>query len=238
MKEVLEYVTIFRRPLYMRGGAIAPGFDTSHDQFLFGDHGDTSYRFQYDCQQFREQEGAEYNILADGADAAMLRLFLAVKELVLTTNSSEARSTFHPKLANDAIVVIAALRTSTHLFYDDAKTLLRRYSTAQYILLAVLVCFLVILLLGVFRPMIHSILTEQEGANLLLHMIPKAVCDDVPAIAEYLRTGVVVVSESARQIDQLFANSQPQRSLSQTMQGSSCKFPVPQRCYLGTIRTS
>ncbi|KAJ9454678.1 Sensor protein FixL [Diplonema papillatum] len=81
----------------------------------------------------------------------------------------------------------------------SSKEAVNTASTLQYTLLGIVVFFTVFGYVFVFRKMVHLLRNEEEGTKLMLTMIPQEVRETVPAIAEYLATGVITLNDKIKE---------------------------------------
>eukprot|EP00756_Hemistasia_phaeocysticola_P034658 Hpha_TRINITY_DN16534_c3_g2::TRINITY_DN16534_c3_g2_i1::g.133600::m.133600 len=94
-----------------------------------------------------------------------------------------------------------ALRNSTDLHATHGKDKIDQASLIFFLLLSVIVVVVLLEYIFIFRPMVRMLRKEEEGTNLMLQMIPKEIQETVPAIAEYLTTGVITQNEKVQEVD-------------------------------------
>jgi PAS domain S-box-containing protein len=76
----------------------------------------------------------------------------------------------------------------------------------------------------VFRPMLAELTHEEEGTKLMLKMIPEEVRQSVPAIAEYLRRGVILQDTKVQSINDAMADMSTLPTIAIDFQGTILRF--------------
>eukprot|EP00759_Apiculatamorpha_spiralis_P049155 PhF_6_TR44193/c0_g1_i1/m.67779 len=168
------------------------GLDSKQDHGLFGDETDSSSRFKFDCPI--AQVTASSSIDAD-------QIRWETKLLDLSTIDPSFYEGMRIDFLNNIEPLLFNLKFSSTWLETFYRDMLTRHRTILFSVLSITIFILVIEYLFVFRPMIQLLLDEDEGTKLMLKMIPQNVRSDVPAIAEYLETGVLTQDEKLQEIN-------------------------------------
>ncbi len=105
-------------------------------------------------------------------------------------------------LENAVLPLFTAFEASSAAYASSAKADIANGQVIFFIITAATAILLVVMFLLVFRPMIGLLLNEEEGTKVMLKMIPVEVRESVPAIAEYLETGVVMQDMKVQEINE------------------------------------
>ena len=84
---------------------------------------------------------------------------------------------------------------ASSIFSKTMKDVIDKSSTVFFLWLVVIAVIVLIGYIVIFKPMVRLLGTEEDGTKLMLTMIPQEVRETVPAIAEYLSTGVITLDE-------------------------------------------
>ena len=139
--------------------------------------------------------------LIRGADLAQRRW----KDELYALNSLAAPASIGiqvRRLEQDMMPLTSAISDSTSSFASSANTVATQGQAIFFAITAATTVVLVVLFFVVFRPMISLLLNEEEGTKVMLKMIPVEVRESVPAIAEYLETGVVLQDMKVQEINE------------------------------------
>jgi len=178
-----------------------PGSSTAQDEMIFGPSQDIAGMDAHSCPSRGVNEPMSFlldygNDLGIHAWGQVLSDFsvLSIQDYQRALEQKDKLTGFEQNLFN-------ALRNSTDLHAKNGKDKIDEASLIFFLLLSAIVVVVTLEYVFIFRPMVRMLRKEEEGTNLMLQMIPKEIQETVPAIAEYLSTGVITQNEKVQEVD-------------------------------------
>eukprot|EP01062_Namystynia_karyoxenos_P030681 TRINITY_DN22872_c1_g1_i2.p1 TRINITY_DN22872_c1_g1~~TRINITY_DN22872_c1_g1_i2.p1 ORF type:complete len:2300 (+),score=928.18 TRINITY_DN22872_c1_g1_i2:41-6940(+) len=189
-----------RDQFYFDGGQYnVPTKHKAQDVLMFGP--ETAAENSFSCPNTQSGQPDDF-LIARGNDLAMHRWLQILgdfssypilgREIALRTRNEVVE--FEKKL-------YTALSESSALHAKNGKDVIDQASLVFFLLLSAIVVVVFLEYVFIFRPMVRMLRKEEEGTNLMLTMIPKDIQETVPAIAEYLSTGVITQNEKVQEVD-------------------------------------
>eukprot|EP00760_Papus_ankaliazontas_P014335 PhM_4_TR16058/c0_g1_i1/m.98468 len=174
------------------GGYSAVGVHSTQDQILFGPDVGGPYRDTCPAYVTSSSVEAETQTLVQdlGVDIAQRRWIYALR-MLRNSNTTFVTNIILPTLTSMSTPLLYGLRNSTVAFEDKKQNEVSDGFVIYVVIVSITLVIFIYEQIFVFRPMLQMLLNEEEGTKLMLRMIPLEVRETVPAIAEYLETGVI-----------------------------------------------
>jgi PAS domain S-box-containing protein len=154
------------------------------------------------CGVSAASSDVEATVIGGSVDLAMRRWRTRVAAAAATVYNATEFALQVAALQADSSTAIEQLRQSTKLIYDASRDNTRSFEIAFLIIAAIALLVVAAVFVMVLRPMLAELSHEEEGTKLMLKMIPEDVRQSVPAIAEYLRRGVVLQDTKIQSINE------------------------------------
>ena len=170
-------------------------WDGKTQDLLFGRLNDDQ---QYSCSardytQLPTETTSFSQLLERGVDMLTRRWVSNARDVIANgTNDQSSLTKATARAASDYQQFSARLHETTLSFFNFEKHIIRTNELVFFLLVTLLCVTLCVSYLVVARPILSALALEEDGTKVVLQMIPMEVRETVPAIAEYMSTGVIL----------------------------------------------